>query len=64
MSSESSDPHSLRLNQVIADYLAAVESGNAPDREELIRQHPELADGLRSFLADHDRMKAGMGTTT
>ena len=36
----------------------ATESGNAPDREEWIRRHPELADGLKSFFADHDQMKA------
>ena len=41
MSSESDDPRSVLLNQVIADYLAAVESGNGPDREELIRQHSD-----------------------
>ena len=35
MSSESSDPRSVLLSQIIADYLAAVESGNAVDREEL-----------------------------
>ena len=58
MSSEGNRPRSALLNQVIADYLAAVESGNAPDREELIRQHSDLADNLRSFLADHDRMKS------
>jgi len=28
MSSESNDPRSVLLNQVIADYLAAAESGN------------------------------------
>ena len=58
MSSESNDPRSVLLNQVIAKYLAAAESGDAPDREELIRQHPDLTDELRSFLADHNRMKA------
>jgi len=51
MSSESNDPRSVLLNQVIFEYLAAVESGNATDREEFIRQHPDLADDLKSFFA-------------
>ena len=32
MPSESSNPRSEQLNQIIADYLKAVELGNAPDR--------------------------------
>ena len=45
MSSESSDPLSEQLNKIIADYLKAVESGAAPDRDELmawLRQQPLL----------------------
>jgi hypothetical protein len=62
MSSESSDPRSEQLNQIIADYLKVVESGEAPDRDELIEQHPDLAEELKSFFADHDQMKvAGEG---
>ena len=38
MSSERSDPRSEQLNQIIADYLKAAESGEAPEREELIEQ--------------------------
>ena len=58
MSNDSRDLRSERLNQVIAEFIEAVASGEEPDRNELIRQHPDLADNLRSFLADHDQMKA------
>ena len=44
------------LDQVIADYLQAVEAGQVPNRDELLAQHPELAEPLRAFLADLDRV--------
>jgi eukaryotic-like serine/threonine-protein kinase len=42
------------LDGIIADYLQAVESGNAPAREVLLQQHPELAERLRAFFQDFD----------
>jgi WD40 repeat protein len=44
-----------RLAEVIAEYLQAVEEGQAPDRDELLRRHPELAAELTEFLADRDQ---------
>mgnify|MGYP001825815282 CR=1 FL=1 len=32
--SDANDPHSEQLNQVIADYLAALESEDAPDQDD------------------------------
>lgn len=58
MPDDNSDPRSEQLNQVIAEFLEAIALGKAPDRDRLIKQHPELADDLKSFLANHDRMKA------
>jgi len=44
------------LDQVIAQYLQAVEAGQVPNRHELLERHPELADALRAFFADFDRV--------
>jgi serine/threonine-protein kinase len=45
-----------RLNEIVATYLLALENGQPPDPEELLAHHPDLADDLRAFLADHKRM--------
>jgi hypothetical protein len=40
-----------RLAQVLDGYLAAVQAGTPPDRDELLARHPELAGDLRECLA-------------
>src|SRR5262245_50662306 len=49
------------LDAAVADYLQAVEAGSTPDREAFVALHPELADRLRAFFADLDRVGPGAG---
>src|SRR5262249_28674558 len=49
-----SPPHPL--HPVTAHSLPQVEAGAVPDREALLARHPDLADRLRAFLADYDRL--------
>jgi WD40 repeat protein len=46
------------LQQVIADYLLAEASGRPVERTNLLAQHPELAEELQAFFADHDQARA------
>jgi WD40 repeat protein len=48
--------HEARLNGVIAAYLEAVEAGQVPDRAEWVARYPDLADDLRKYFANHDRI--------
>ena len=51
MAETSSSERQQRLERALANYLHAVEAGSPPDRDELLKQHPDLADDLRSFSA-------------
>ena len=54
--------HEQRLDDAIAHYLEAVHAGQTPDRVDLLARHPDLADDLRSFFADEDRLKGLAGS--
>jgi eukaryotic-like serine/threonine-protein kinase len=45
-----------RLNEVLAAYLEAVESGKQPDQQEWLARHPDLASELIEFFANQERM--------
>ena len=45
-----------RLNEILAKYLQAVESGQAIDVEQFVREHAEHEKELREFFADKRRL--------
>jgi WD40 repeat protein len=45
-----------RVQAVLLAFLQARDAGREPDREELLQAHPDLADDLRAFFADEDRL--------
>jgi 2-oxo-4-hydroxy-4-carboxy--5-ureidoimidazoline (OHCU) decarboxylase len=53
MNEPSQEPTLLSILQA---YLEAVDAGQEPDREELLRRHPGLAGELREFFADQEKM--------
>jgi tRNA A-37 threonylcarbamoyl transferase component Bud32 len=56
MTSEAADTaREERVNEIIAAHLRAVQLGQAPDRLELLRHHPDLAAELTAFFADQDQ---------
>lgn len=61
---ELTDEQRLRLTDVLDRWLMALEQGTPLAQEELLAQHPDLADTLRSYfhsLADLHEVAAGFG---
>ena len=59
MSAETHDSPSRnqRVDEVIAAYLEAVDSGSTPDPNEIIAEHPDIGDELASYFADCDQFE-------
>jgi tRNA A-37 threonylcarbamoyl transferase component Bud32 len=45
-----------KLQEVLHDYLQALDAGQSLDRQEILRDHPDLAAELAAFFADHQKM--------
>ncbi|MCI0378181.1 MAG: serine/threonine protein kinase [Gemmataceae bacterium] len=48
--------HEQRLHEVLAEYLLAADSGQAPDRSTLLARYPDLATEIRSFLDNQEQV--------
>jgi serine/threonine protein kinase/WD40 repeat protein len=57
MADQQAEHGSQRVDAIIAAYIEAVEAGQAPDRQELLARHPDLAAELAAFFADHDKVQ-------
>jgi hypothetical protein len=46
-----------RFQAILEAYRAAADAGRAPDRQELLRRHPEFAADLSAFFAVEDQIR-------
>ena len=53
---DNSDLREQRLHAVLHSYLQAVDAGQAPDPQEIVRQHPDLAAELEAFFRDQSKL--------
>ena len=56
--SEDRENQSDQLQSLIAGFQRADSRGEEIDRDQLVKEHPQLADSLLAFFASHDKTKA------
>ena len=56
-----SEEREERLQEIIAGYLEAEESGRPPDRGELLARHPEWQAELELFLSNREKLAHAFG---
>src|SRR6516162_5522871 len=45
-----------RLNEILLDYVEGLQQGKNPDREQMLRLHPEYAAELAEFFASREQL--------
>src|SRR6516165_3304073 len=56
-----SQEHEDRLQEIIALYLEAEESGQAPDRQQFLAEYPEWQAELEQFFSNRDELRQAIG---
>jgi WD40 repeat protein len=49
-------PHDARIEAVLHEYLQALDAGKKPNPNDFLARHPDIADDLAAFFADHARL--------
>ena len=50
MNEPKQNPLEFRVDELLAEYMQKADSGNVPDRDEFLRQHPELREQLENWF--------------
>ena len=56
-----SEEREERLQEIIAGYLEAEESGNSPERGEFLARHSEWQAELELFLSNREKLAHAFG---